>query len=149
MNTQALQQYLHEHIPLSRAMEVQVIHATAEGITLSAPLAPNINHRQTVFGGSASAVAILAAWALLYVRLEQVGLKSRVVIQKNTMYYERPITSAFTAVSFSPDSASWQKFIELLQRKNRARISIAVTLHCDGAQVGMLEGDFVALYGVT
>jgi thioesterase domain-containing protein len=65
-----LAQYLHEHIPLSRAMGVEVVEATWDGVSLRAPLAPNINHRETVFGGSASAVAILAAWALLYVRLQ-------------------------------------------------------------------------------
>ncbi len=145
MEPYALQHYLHEHIPLSRAMEVQVIHATAAGVTLSAPLTPNINHRQTVFGGSASAVAILAAWALLYVRLEQAGLKSRIVIQKNTMHYEHPIVAVFTAVSAPPTAAAWEKFIELLQRKGRARLSIAVTLYCEDARVGALEGDFVAL----
>lgn len=59
-----LEQYLHEHIPLSRAMGVEVQEADWNGVTLRAPLAPNNNHRETVFGGSASAVAILAAWAL-------------------------------------------------------------------------------------
>ena len=52
-------------------MGVEVIEAAWNGVTLRAPLAPNINHRETVFGGSASAVAILAAWAILYVRLQQ------------------------------------------------------------------------------
>ena len=52
---------LHAHIPLSAAMQVSVAAVDADGVTLQAPLAPNINHRDTVFGGSASAVAILAA----------------------------------------------------------------------------------------
>ncbi|MFB3040360.1 MAG: YiiD C-terminal domain-containing protein, partial [Candidatus Poribacteria bacterium] len=69
MDLSALEEYLHEHIPLSKAIGVKVVEADSAGVTLSAPLAPNINHRETVFGGSASAVAILAAWTLLYVRL--------------------------------------------------------------------------------
>lgn len=70
---QELQQYLHEHIPLSRAMQVSVVRAAQEGVVLSAPLAPNINHQETVFGGSASALAILAAWSLVHVRLQASG----------------------------------------------------------------------------
>jgi thioesterase domain-containing protein len=63
MNEYELQRYLHERIPLSRAMAVEVRAATAEGVEIYAPLAPNINHRDTVFGGSASAVAILTTWS--------------------------------------------------------------------------------------
>ena len=61
MNAVQLEEYLRERIPLSRAMAVEVRAADATGVELYAPLAPNINHRDTVFGGSASAVAILAA----------------------------------------------------------------------------------------
>lgn len=69
MSPGELQTYLHAHIPLSGAMQVSVVQAALEGVVLSAPLAPNINHRDTVFGGSASAVASLAAWSLLHTRL--------------------------------------------------------------------------------
>jgi thioesterase domain-containing protein len=78
-----LETYLHEHIPLSKAMQVSVIEADPGFVKLAAPLAPNINHRETVFGGSASAVAILAAWTILFIRLQNEGLYSRVVIQRN------------------------------------------------------------------
>ena len=61
MDTKSLENYLHEHIPLSKAMGVTVRSVSGEAVTLAAPLAPNINHRETVFGGSASALAILAA----------------------------------------------------------------------------------------
>ena len=54
MTPQTLQRYLHERIPLARAMEVEVRALASDGVELGAPLAPNINHRDTVFGGSAS-----------------------------------------------------------------------------------------------
>jgi thioesterase domain-containing protein len=52
-----LEHYLHEHIPLSQDMGVEVVMADWNGVTLRAPLTPTINHRETVFGGSASAAA--------------------------------------------------------------------------------------------
>jgi thioesterase domain-containing protein len=140
-----LEQYLHEHIPLSRAMGVEVIESGEEQVKLSAPLAPNINHRETVFGGSASAVAILAGWSLLYVRLQKAGIRSRIVIQRNTVNYERPIPGEFTAQSSVHDPAEWDRFVNTLKRKHRARISVTVELHCNGNKVGELQGDFVAL----
>jgi thioesterase domain-containing protein len=82
MTPESLQAYLHDRIPLSRAMEIEVRSATPQGVTLYAPLAPNINHRDTVFGGSASAVAILAAWSVVYVRMHAEGLTGRIVIHR-------------------------------------------------------------------
>jgi len=140
-----IQQYLYEHIPLSKAMAVSVTDVSDAGVILSAPLAPNINHRETVFGGSASAVAILAAWTLLYVRLMQMDLSSRVVIQRNEMKYDLPITGDFTAHAEVPDSEVWDKFIHILKRKHRARIGLSVSLYCTNKKVGVLHGVFVAL----
>jgi thioesterase domain-containing protein len=139
-----LQHYLHEHIPLSTSMEIGVVGADHHGVTLSAPLAPNINHRDTVFGGSASAVAILAGWALLHIRLNQDSLSYRIVIQRNTMNYERPIRGAFVAVSTIQDSLAWEIFMRTLKRKQRARVSVTVNLFCQEEKVGELEGDFAA-----
>src|SRR5512143_2012299 len=140
-----LQKYLHERIPISKAMGVEVLEATVNGVKLAAPLSPNINHRETVFGGSASAVAILSAWSLLYLRLKNENINSRIVIQRNTMIYELPITDIFTASTDVPDPADWLKFLVTLKRKNRARIKIKSVLHCNNKKVGEFEGDFVAL----
>ncbi len=74
----AIQDYLHEHIPLSKAMGVSVVEADAVGIVLSAPLEPNINHRDTVFGGSASSLAVLAAWSVVHFGLQRGGRSCRV-----------------------------------------------------------------------
>jgi thioesterase domain-containing protein len=140
MERRELEQFLHEHIPLSKAMGVQVRKSNDDHIVLSAPLTPNINHLSTVFGGSASAVAILAAWALLYVRLKQARLPSHLVIQRNTMKYERPIAGKFIAFSSMEDPSAWKRFQEMLKRKQRARISIKVTIRCNGENVGeMME----------
>jgi len=140
-----MQKYLHERIPISKAMGVEVLEATVNGVKLAAPLSPNINHRETVFGGSASAVAILSAWSLLYLRLLNENINSRIVIQRNTMTYEHPITDMFTASSVVCDRSAWLKFITTLKRKNRARIKISSILHCNEKKVGEFGGDFVAI----
>ncbi|MEO8299523.1 MAG: YiiD C-terminal domain-containing protein [Burkholderiales bacterium] len=74
-----LENYLHEHIPLSAAMQLSVIDVSAEQVVLAAPLAHNINHQDTVFGGNASAVAILAAWSMLHTKLAAAGMGARLV----------------------------------------------------------------------
>lgn len=143
----ALSEYLYQHIPLSRAMQVEIERAEPNKVVLRAPLAPNINHRDTVFGGSASAVAILAAWTLLYLRLQREGLSARVVIQRNTMQYLHAIPSDFEALAEFKDEQGWQRFLHILQRKRRARIHVVSELLCANQIVGEMAGDFVALLG--
>jgi thioesterase domain-containing protein len=140
-----LKQYLHEHIPLSRAMEVSVIAVGEDAVILRAPLAPNINHRETVFGGSASAVAILAAWSLVHTRLRREGIACRIVIQRNTMEYDQPIWGDFTARASLEQADEWQRFTRLLVQKGKARIAVTAMLEHSGRVVGRFRGEFVAL----
>lgn len=140
-----LERYLRENIPLTRAMQVAVVEAGDDGVVLSAPLAPNINHRETVFGGSASALAILSAWALLHVRLRDPGVTSRLVIQRNTMDYRLPIEGAFTARSALTRPEDWEKFRRALARRGKARITVSSVLEFEGRAAGYFSGEFVAL----
>lgn len=145
MQPAALQDYLYQHIPLSRAMEVRVEAVSETQLSLSAPLAPNINHRETVFGGSASTLAILAAWSLLHTRLRREGIRSRLVIQRNAMTYERPMAGRFSATAVWGEDQNWDRTIRMLRRRGKARCTVSATVACSGEVAGRFEGDFVAL----
>jgi thioesterase domain-containing protein len=145
MTPQALQNYFHDHIPLSKAMGVEIETATPQIVRLAAPLAPNSNHHGTVFGGSASAVAVLSAWGLLHVAMLDAGIKADLVVQKSSMSYALPIKGEFTAEAIAPAPEKWQRFLATLLKYKRARISVRSVLNCEGRQVGEFEGDFVAV----
>lgn len=143
----ALEDYLHRQIPLSAAMQVSVRSASTDSVVLRAPIEPNINHESTVFGGSASAVATLAAWTLLHVRLRAAEIPCHLVIQSNRMDYDRPIHGAFEAKATLPDPDAWPGFLAMLIRRKRARIGARSVLLFDDAVAGRFEGRFVALLG--
>ncbi|MCK9688769.1 YiiD C-terminal domain-containing protein [Scleromatobacter humisilvae] len=145
MTASELETYLHAHIPLSAAMQVGVLAVDADGVTLRAPLAPNINHRDTVFGGSASAVAILAAWSLLHTRLRAEGVAARLVIQGNSMEYLQPIAGDFTARSALAEPEQFPRFLHTLARMRRARLRVTAQLETDGRIAARFAGEFVAL----
>lgn len=141
-----LEAYLHDHIPLTEAMEVSVDTAQYDRIVLRAPLEPNINHRDTVFGGSASALAILAGWALVHVRMRELGHSPRrIVIQRNRMEYRRPIEGEFTAVCTGPEPEAWDRFMRILERRKMARITLEVSVEVNGEPAGHLEGAYVVV----
>lgn len=147
MDIQSIQDYLHTHIPLSAAMQVRVDRADDFGVQLSAPLGPNINHRDSVFGGSLSALAILSAWTYLHRRLTVEGLPARLVIQRNTVEYEEPALGGFSAMVNALPETDWLRFAGMLQRKGKARITIQSFLSEIDGDVGIarFEGQFVAI----
>lgn len=140
-----LESYIHQQIPITAAMGVRVVKATIDQVTLAAPLAANINHRETVFGGSAAAIATLAAWTLILVRMRAENLSGRLVIARNSMEYQKPIVDDFTAVATADDLNSWRKFVAGLNRKGRGRVSATSRLMFDDEQMAAFEGQFVVM----
>ncbi|HEY8509198.1 MAG TPA: YiiD C-terminal domain-containing protein [Steroidobacteraceae bacterium] len=139
------ERYLHENIPLSAAMGVQVRLASRERVEFAAPLRPNINHRDTLFGGSAAAIAVLCAWSLITVRMRESGMNGRLVIQRNTMSYDEPVAGDFTAVATFDDDRAWDRFKRMFERYGKARISLGSRILYRDRAAAVFEGEFVAL----
>lgn len=140
-----LERYLHQQIPLASAMEVAVSAVSSDSVVLTAPLAPNINHKRTAFGGSLSGVAILAAWSLVHVRLREEALHGEIVIQSNQMRYDRPVTEAFCARAVLTVPNRWPAFVDTLRRRSRARVEVQADVMVEDDRVAQLNGRFVAL----
>src|ERR1700744_1244487 len=103
--TAILEDYLLQHIPISAAIGIKVASASTQKVILSAPFLNNINHKNTVFGGSLHAVATLACWSLLHMNL--LGLsekKFQIVIASSEVLYTAPVISDFKAECSTPDS---------------------------------------------
>jgi len=147
----AVEQYLHEHIPLSRDMGVTVIacDAVAGGVRLGAPLAPNLNHRHTAFGGSLSTLPILAAWTLVHTRLRaELPFPCRVVIRSSSVEYVAPVRGDFTAFCPAPPADTWARFVRTLERRGKARLELSAEVYdADGTVGATFTGEYVALRG--
>lgn len=140
-----LEAYLHSHIPMSAYMGCTVLEADFDRVVLGFPLEPNINHRQTVFGGSESAAAILSAWSVLWLRFREAGIQAKLVIRSNDMSYTQPALGAFVAATREISADDWEAMRNSLTRKGRGRITIAADILCDGSICGTMTGSFVAL----
>jgi thioesterase domain-containing protein len=145
MTAAELEKYLHSHIPITAAMAIGVERIADDELVLRAPLKPNINHRETLFGGSGSAILIVAAWSLLHLKLEATGIAHRLVIQRNTMSYDAPVEGDFTARAFLAPDTDWDRAIEMLARRGKARITASAELIYNGAVAGRMDADFVTL----
>jgi thioesterase domain-containing protein len=145
MTSAEIEAYLHQQIPISAAMGVRVLVCDAGGATLAAPLKPNVNHCATVFGGSASAVAILTPWIWLHDALHNAGEQAQLLIQANTIDYLAPIEADFEAHCDAPDKVMFGTFVATFRRWSKARIELRASLTCGGREVAVFRGDYVAL----
>lgn len=146
MDEEELLNYLYNNIPVTAAMEVGVVEIAPKSVTLSAPLGPNTNHRNTAFGGSVSTLATLAAWSLLRIRLgDDLAKKTHLVIQRNSVEYFKPIEGAFSATATFSDGADWERFTQVFAARGRARISIEASVNFENQECARFVGDFVAL----
>lgn len=136
--------YLHEHVPLTRQMRVRVAGCDQEGVRLTAPLPPNINHVGTVFAGSASALAMLAGWTLIHARLAEWPFATTLVIRRGRIDYDRPIDGDFEAWCPAPAAGEWDRFGADL-RAGRGRLELDVEVRREGRRMASFNGVYVAL----
>jgi len=139
----ALQADLWREIPLSAAMGVTVVEAGHDGVSLQAPLALNGNHQATAFGGSLYAIAVLAGWALLRLRLAEQGLSPPVLIQAGHIHYLRPLADDLRACCRLTDERAFERFIHTFRRRGRARIALDTEVADDGGAAARFCGKYV------
>ncbi|MDP5240481.1 YiiD C-terminal domain-containing protein [Uliginosibacterium sp. 31-16] len=145
MTPSELQTYLHTHIPLSKAMQVEVVQATPDIIELAAPLAPNINHRGTAFGGSISTLATLACWSLLRVRTDGLQPAPHLVVRRNNVEYIAPAQGEIRAIVRFPTETDWAGFLAAYAGKGRARVKLDAEVLAGDTIAAHFHGEFVAM----
>ncbi|MFR0673655.1 YiiD C-terminal domain-containing protein [Enterobacterales bacterium AW_CKDN230030176-1A_HGKHYDSX7] len=129
----ALQALLHDDIPLTRQMGLEVRGWEAHVLRLGLPLAANVNHKNTMFGGSLYCVAVLAGWGWLHLRLREAGIDDgHIVIQDGQISYPRPVTGVAIAVCEAPPAEAWDRFVRLYQRRGRARLVLDTVVFNEG-----------------
>jgi len=141
---ESLSRVLAEELPITQSLGIGVLEASPDCVVLALPLAANRNHKGTVFAGSLNAVATLAGWSLLWVTLRDRGEVAHVVIQDATIRYLEPARSDVRATGLSPEATVLERAVEMLRRRGRARVSLAVmVLDREDRVVAELAGRYV------
>lgn len=131
-------------IPLTQAMGLRAVRADG-CVAITAPLAPNANHKGTAFGGSLHAAAVLAGWGWLWARLRRDGVDAQVVIMESRAGYLAPASAEFTAVCEGAPEEELRRFLALLGRRGKARLTLECRVECAGLPVMRFSGDYVAV----
>lgn len=138
----SLEQRLFSAIPISQAMQVRVLSCGTNGVELSAPLAPNINHEGTAFGGSLHALALFSCWSVATLLVDPFEV-DYVVVQDSQMDYLNPVRGDFRARCVGEPERS-QRFLATLQRRRLARLALEADIVCGDQVCAKLRSNFVA-----
>src|SRR5438067_6231547 len=138
----AAEKFLHEQIPITRAMGVRVLANDENGFMVEAPVALNSNHLRTAFGGSINAVATLAAYGLLWLELNDAA--SHVVVAESSIRFLRPVRETIRALCLRPSVDELAAFRSQFAAKRKARIALRVNVIEAGQTAAEFEGIFVA-----
>ena len=136
------EKFLHEQIPITRAMGLRVVGHDGDGFTVEAPVALNSNHLRTGFGGSINAVATLAAYGFLWVELNDAA--AHVVVAESSIRFLRPVREIIRATCLRPDNDTLEKFRSDFSERRKARITLRVRVAEAGETAAEFEGRFVA-----
>jgi thioesterase domain-containing protein len=142
---QALVAFIHEGIPLARAMALELGDYNGEQLTLVTPLAPNVNDKGCAFGGSLVSLMTLTGWGLVELALRQRGEDCDVYVGESTVRYLSPVWGDFQARAQPAQDASWDNFFTTLASRGRARIAVTAEIPGDdGKPAATLAAQFVA-----
>ena len=139
----SLQSYLTARIAPARALQVRL--EAMEPLTVSAPLAPNLNDKGTGFAGSLFSVAALAGWALVMRWCAAESVEAEVVLQSSTARFLAPARADFRAIAHEPSGGERDKLRRMLSRSGRGRTEISVDVKCHEALVMTFSGAYAVI----
>ena len=125
---QAFQAAIYNNIPLVENMQLQLQTINSHHITATAPLAPNINDKSTVFGGSSAALMTICGWSLIKFQLESRQIDNDVVIHRSELQWNQAQTDDLIITAHIESDINWTDLIATLNNKNR---SIRIKINCE------------------
>lgn len=136
-------------IPLLQSMGLRFTEFSDHRLRLEMPLAPNINDKQTGFGGSISALATAAGWALVTLWLRQLDAlhdwarHCDVMVVESHIRYLAPATEDINA-TVSVDDVTLQAFNFALKTQGNAGVTLQVTVAQNDKPVAVYTGNYKA-----
>ena len=145
----AFEHFLHEMIPLAKAMDVGVELSDDHALVLTAPKERNKNSLNTAFGGSLVSIATLAGYGVVWelMKNEQAGEKIewRIVVKESRAAYRRPVLGDLRAICERPTQIAIEEFKAALARYGQAKLKLRAAV----VEKGAVAVDFQAAFVVS
>ncbi len=140
-----LSAFFQAHLPITQFMNMDVESYDGKTLILHAPLGPNINDKQTAFGGSLYNAAVMACWGMAYLKTQEAGIRCNQVVTQGSIEYKAPVQGDIRAICHAPSNEVVDQFIEHFKHKGRSRITLNATIECSGKTAVEFEGTYAIL----
>jgi thioesterase domain-containing protein len=143
----AFELFLHEMIPLAKAMGVGVQVSDARALVLTAPKEQNKNSLNTAFGGSLVALATLAGYGVVWELMREGNETDKpvwhIVVKESRAAYRRPVIGDLRAICERPAQAAIAEFKDALARYGKAKLKLRTAIIEDGCVAVDVQAAFV------
>jgi thioesterase domain-containing protein len=143
----ALELFLHEMIPLAKAMGVGVEVSDDRALVLTAPKEQNKNSLNTAFGGSLVALATLAGYGVVWELMKDETKAEKpvwhIVVKESRAAYRRPVLGDLRAICERPAQAAIAEFKDALDRYGKAKLKLRASIIEDGNVAVDVQAAFV------
>lgn len=145
----AFELFLHEMIPLAKAMGVGVELSDDRALTLTAPKEQNKNSLNTAFGGSLVSIATLAGYGVVWelMRTEKKSPDEKtswhIVVKESRAAYRKPVIGDLRAICERPAQAAISEFKEALARYGKAKLKLRARVVENGTTAVDVHAAFV------
>jgi len=141
-----LERFIRDGIPLARAMDLRIAAFDGDRLTMTAPLAPNINDKGCAFGGSLASLMTLAAWGLVTMQCRRAALPADVFVADSQVRFLKPLFGDLDACARIAEGDAWSGFLATLRGRGRARVNMAMTVATpDGGVATSASARYVAI----
>jgi thioesterase domain-containing protein len=143
--SEKLSLFFKTHLPITQFMQMDVQSYDGQTLILHAPLPPNINDKQTAFGGSLYNASVMACWGMLYLKTLEAKITCNQVVTKGAIEYKAPVQGDILAICHAPDANDLEKMLQAFSQKGRARITLSSSIECSGKKAVEFEGTYAIL----
>lgn len=142
--THDLNAYLARHVPITRAMGIRLRSFGADGVTMTAPLKPNINDKGIAFGGTLASILALSGWAFTDLALRAAGEAADVLIAVATIEYLAPVAGRIVARCPPPPAGELEAFLAAYRRRGRARLNLGAYIETGQGKAAVFSATYLA-----
>ena len=137
-----LESLFHHSIPITLSMGVKVVDYDGCRLQLSADFDKNRNIHGTGFAGSLYSLSALAGWGLLYLRLDEENLRTKLVVQEGTIKYNFEVIGSLDAECVL-NMDDFGRFLVELKQAHGSSIQLTSTIDCNNKIAALYTGKYV------
>jgi thioesterase domain-containing protein len=136
--------YLARYVPITQAMGIRLRSFDASGVTMTAPLKPNINDKGIAFGGTLASMLALSGWAVTDLLLREAGEAADVLIASGATEYRAPVAGRIVARCPLPAPAELSAFLAAYRLRGKARLRLNAFIEGKPDPAALFEAVYIA-----